>query len=156
MPLAKDLLENHLTTIVGTLKSNKKQIPPCFLNKKKRRNICSSQFAFTYECTLVSYVPKKNRNVLLLSTLHNSQEIDQETSMKLKPEILTFYNKTKVGVDTADELKSNYIVARETHRWPMVILYCFLNIGGINSQVIYNANTEKKISRREYLRELSV
>lgn len=41
---------------------------------------------------LVSCSPKPRKNVLLLSTMHQSKEIDEETK---KPSVIMFYNSTK-------------------------------------------------------------
>ncbi|XP_044742586.1 piggyBac transposable element-derived protein 4-like [Chrysoperla carnea] len=161
VPLAQDLLKNHKTTIVGTISKNERELPPEFLVTRKRP-VASSQFAFTDNCTLVSYVPKKNKNVLVLSTLHYSNQIDANSGEKMKPEMITFYNSTKGGVDTVDELKGIYTTARETKRWPMVIFYSFLNISGINAQIIYkdnnltNQNLNPNLTRREFLKTLSL
>ena len=68
-------------------------------------------FGFTKNATLVSYVPKKGKVVTLLSSMHvgkNADRIDESTKDKRKPNIITFYNKTKGGVDKVDELKSTY------------------------------------------------
>ncbi|XP_063244872.1 piggyBac transposable element-derived protein 1-like [Bacillus rossius redtenbacheri] len=81
LPLARELLQKN-TTIVGTLRKNKKEIPPLFVNTKGRAQR-SSMFAFSSAGTLVYYVPKINKNVLLLSTLHSDDKID-ETSGSLK------------------------------------------------------------------------
>ncbi|UYV77275.1 hypothetical protein LAZ67_15000317 [Cordylochernes scorpioides] len=56
-------------------------------------------FGFTQNTTLVSYIPKKSKAVLLLSTMHSTPTTDEESGFKLKPEIVTFYNLTKGGVD---------------------------------------------------------
>ncbi|XP_034944888.1 piggyBac transposable element-derived protein 4-like [Chelonus insularis] len=154
VPLLLDLLKNHRTTAVGTIRLNKREIPQDFLCVKNRE-ICSSRFLFSDCSTLMSYVPKKSKNVLLISTLHNDAVIDKSTGDKKKPEILSFYNVTKGAVDTVDEMKSNYTVARETHRWPIVILYSFLNIAVINSHVIWKANTEVEKTTRDFIKELS-
>ena len=50
--------------------------------------------------TLVSHVSKKNKAVILLSTMHHSSKIDEETK---KSEINLYYNSTKGGVDTLDQ-----------------------------------------------------
>jgi len=50
----------------------------------------------------VSYVPKKNRVVVLLSSMHHDNAVNAE--QKNKPQIVLDYNDTKDGVDTADQL----------------------------------------------------
>lgn len=103
---------------------------------------------------IVSYVPekKKKKNVLLLSTMHSGDDIDPENQ---KPEIITFYNKTKGGVDVVDRLKAEYSVSRVSFRWPLTIFYSLLNVAGINSQIIYKINTNEIITRRKYLKNLA-
>lgn len=128
--IAKKLLSEHKLTVVGTIRKNKRQIPPEFL-QTKNREVFSTMFGFTEDITLASYVSKKGKCVLMLSTLHHDNNLDLETGDKKKPEIISFYNVTKGGVDSADQLCSNYNVARNTRRWPMVILYGVLNIAGI-------------------------
>jgi hypothetical protein len=55
-------------------------------------------FGFSGDKTLVSFVSKRNISVMLLSTLHNYDKLD-ETSKK--PGIVIDYNnRTKGGVDT--------------------------------------------------------
>ncbi|GBP81135.1 PiggyBac transposable element-derived protein 4 [Eumeta japonica] len=80
IPLADQLLTNHRTTIVGKLRKNKKEIPPNFLNTKDRSKP-SSMFGFGDKKVLLSYVPNKKQKkiVLLLSTLHEDDKIDENT-----------------------------------------------------------------------------
>lgn len=153
VPLAVDLLQNHKITMVGTIRKNKREIPPLFLDTKKRE-VNSSKFGYNKECLLVSYVPKKNKNVLMLSTMHKQGDIDVQSGEQRKPEVITFYNFTKGGVDVVDELKAEYSVARISCRWPLTIFFALMNIAGINSQIIYKANTDTTISRRTFLKSL--
>ncbi|KAJ4434657.1 hypothetical protein ANN_23222 [Periplaneta americana] len=88
-------------TVVGTLRMNKPEIPIQFL-ANKGREVLSSEFAFKDYTTLVSYVPKKNKAVVLLSAMHHDKSIDSQ-SPKKKPEIILQYNKTKGGVDLMDQ-----------------------------------------------------
>ena len=46
--------------------------------------------------------PKK----MLLSTVRHDDKIDEETGSARKPECFTFYNATKGGVDTVDQMFS--------------------------------------------------
>jgi len=53
----------------------------------------------------VSYAPKTNKIVVLLSTMHNKEEIN--TDSEKKPLIILDYNATKGAVDTFD-MKVNW------------------------------------------------
>lgn len=154
--LAEKLLQKNLT-MVGTLRKNKSDIPPEFLKKKK--NVPSSDFAFDENKTLVSFSPKPNKIVLLLSTFHTYGVIDKETG---KPEIVLFYNSTKGGVDTYDQLCHSKTVARKTRRWPLRVFYGMLDGAGINAYVVYSANkaksnpNSKTAPRKDFLRNLAL
>lgn len=155
VPLFQKLLKDHKLTAVGTIRKNKKELPLEF-SKPCKRPARTSMFGYLGECTLVSYIPKERKNVLLLSTLHHDDEIDVNTGNLQKPAIITEYNSTKGGVDTVDKLTASYDCARNTRRWPMVIFYSMLNIAGINSQVIFCANNPTvDLLRRNFLRELA-
>jgi hypothetical protein len=119
--LAKHLLANQIT-FVGTLKKNKRDIPPEFLPTKGRKQ-GESIYGFTKDMTLMSYTPKKNKSVLLLSTMHHSKGVDDESG---KPEIISFYNMTKGGIDSMDEKCAKYTCSRRTRRWPMAIFLGYL------------------------------
>lgn len=151
--LVQDLDEKKLS-FVGTLKKNKSQIPSEFKLTKKRDS-CTSLFGFRKDMTLLSYVPKRYKNVILISSLHDDAKIDEDTGVQKKPEIITFYNLTKGGVDTVDKLCASYNVARNTRRWPMVVFFSMLNVAGINSYIIHSTNNNEKLLRRQYLRQLA-
>lgn len=154
VPLAHRLLEDHQITLVGTLRKNKREIPVEFL-PARQRPIKSSLFGFTKTCTMVSYVPKKGKSVVLLSTLHNDAAIDVETREERKPEILTLYNLTKGGVDVNDKLCATYNVGRRTKRWPMVIFFHLVNVCAVNSLVITNSNLATPLKRSDFLKTLA-
>lgn len=155
-PLIKTLLVSHRLTVVGTVRKNKRELPLEFVSTKERP-VGSSLFGYSDDVTIVSYVPKKNKNVILASSMHHDDAIDESTGEFNKPEIITFYNATKGGVDTLDQLCENYNVARHTRRWPMVIFYGMLNVAGVNSQIIFLANNiNDNICRKSYLRDLAL
>jgi len=60
----------------------------------KQRNINLSSFAFLGEKTLVLYIPKRGKNVILMSTQHHNAEIHDEHDDK-KPEIIHHYHGKK-------------------------------------------------------------
>lgn len=151
MELLEALYKEKLT-LLGTIRKNKKELPPEFVNPPKSRPVNSSVFGFRENATLVSFMPKKNKNVLLVSSLHHDDNLDKDTS---KPEIIMDYNNTKGGVDTVDKLCASYDCARNTRRWPMVVFYSLLNIAGINSMIIHQSNNISHGKRRDFLRNLA-
>lgn len=88
-PLASYHLEYGLTVLW-------KKNPPEFFPSKSHI-VEASLFGFQEDTTMVSYVPKKIRSVILLSTMHNTVDIDEVTK---KVEIIMSYNRTKCGVKT--------------------------------------------------------
>lgn len=99
----------------------------------------------------------KYHNVILISSLHHDDKIDASTNEKCKPEIITYYNHTKGGVDLLDKLCATYDVSRNTRRWPMVVYYAMMNIAGVNAQVIYSSNNKQyDLIRRSFLRNLAL
>ncbi|XP_046688877.1 uncharacterized protein LOC124374768 [Homalodisca vitripennis] len=152
VPLVRELLERGIT-YVGTLRKNKRELPPELLSKKRIAH--SSIFAFRDDMTVVSYAPKRNRCVVLVSSMHFDAAIDPDTLDKSKPDIITFYNSTKSGVDVVDEKCGTYSTCQ---RWPLVLFYHLLDIAGINGQVIFlsNCQEEKVMERRKFLREVGL
>jgi len=82
--LAEELLLRQ-TTIVLTLHKNKRDISKIFTDPKGRAEY-TSEFAFARKLTICSYIPKKNRVVIMLSSMHNDNIIDINSPQK-KPEI---------------------------------------------------------------------
>eukprot|EP00066_Takifugu_rubripes_P014261 XP_011603527.1 PREDICTED: piggyBac transposable element-derived protein 4-like [Takifugu rubripes] len=153
--LGQELLKRKLT-IVGTIRKNRSELPPQLLTSKNRP-VKSSKFAYTADTSLVSYVPKKGKNVVLMSTLHRDGRMcDQEHH---KPEIIMDYNATKGGVDNMDKLVTAYSCKWRTLRWPLVIFFDMLDISAYNAFVIWMAlNPEwkgvKLQKRRLFLEDL--
>lgn len=150
--VADKLLNDYKITTLGTIRKNKREIPAEF---KITRPEKTSMFAFQEKCTLVSYIPKPGKNVLLLSTMHNDDALDELTG---KPEMIMTYNETKGGVDVVDKMCEAYNCTRGSRRWPMTVFYTAMNIAGINSFVIYKCNQQgqNKIPRRIFLEALGM
>ncbi|GBP98328.1 PiggyBac transposable element-derived protein 4 [Eumeta japonica] len=100
LSLANNLLAKR-TTIVGTLNRARREVPPYV--KSLHMTLFETKILKSDRCTLTIYQGKRNKNVLLLSTLHENVEIDSNHPKK-KPETVTFYNATKYGVDVADQM----------------------------------------------------
>lgn len=148
--LAQNLRQNGLRC-VGTVRKNKKFIPKDFL-ANKQREAPSNLFGFRSNITLLSHVPKKNKAVLFLSTLHYTAEQNENG----KAAINLFYNETKGGVDTLDQLCHAYTVQRATNRWPNAFFMNLLSVGAVAAYTIYRHSfniqeAPKQKARKKFL-----
>ncbi|XP_039282937.1 piggyBac transposable element-derived protein 4-like [Nilaparvata lugens] len=155
IPLADELLKPpYNLTIVGTIRLNRKGVPKD-LGNKKERPVGSSMFLFDKEETLVSYKPKANKVVVLLSTMHSGMNLNPDTK---KPEIIHTYNSTKGAVDTLDKMCGDMSCSRKTRHWPLCVFYGIMNIAFVNSYVIYCMNNirlgNKPMNRKSFMKEL--
>lgn len=157
LDLGNQLLSNGLT-MVGTLRKNKPFIPPEFQPNRTRENE-SSLFGFTNNFTLVSYVPSKSKAVLLLSSMHHTNDTIVEEANK--PDIILYYNETKSGVDTLDQMVHAYSCKRKTNRWPAAFFMNLIDVCGVAAYVVWITlhpewkETRKKTRRRLFLVELA-
>lgn len=147
LPLLKELHARN-TTLVGTMRK-KGYVPNAMLEKKKDRPVNTSAFLFQENAVLLSYKPKKNKIVLLMSSKHERPEIND----KGKPEIIQFYNKTKGGVDVLDQMCAHYSTSRKTRRWPVCMFFGIINIAIVNAFILYKLSG-KAISREDRIRRL--
>lgn len=111
IPIVMKMKKDFDLTVVGTVRKNKTEIPANFKNVPPEGS--NSQFCYKDGMTLVSYNPKKNKIVLLLSSLHSVGKMDESQN---KPEIVLFYNKTKGGTDSFDKKCHDYTTTRKTAR----------------------------------------
>lgn len=73
VPLADELLKSpYNLNLVGTLKSNKREIPEKLKNSRARA-VGTSMFCYAGEKTLMSHKPKSNNSLKLF--LHNNSYI---------------------------------------------------------------------------------
>ena len=154
MKLAK-VLNTWNMTLVGTVRKKKKFLPRN-MQPAKERPIYSTNFAYYRSAIVCSYVPKKNKSVVLLSSMHMTGEV--EATLLAKLEIIKYYNKTKDGVDTMDEMLGEYTVKRRTLHWPLGFFYSMIDITGLASYIIYrehNPGFRTKDQRRKFLKDLA-
>jgi hypothetical protein len=151
-PLA-DKLKIENTSLVGTLRTNKKQLPKRFKLKKDNLVRFSSLFYRSNIFSLTVYKSKPAKKVLILSTKHKNIKIGGDS--KKLPETVFFYNKTKGGVDATDQMARKYTVKSGSRRWPLQVFFNILDLAGINSWILYKSATGKKISRKDFLFQLA-
>ena len=79
---------------------------------------------------MVSYIPKKNRNVIVLSSQHQGAAVEGEEH-DFKPEIILDYNKTKTAVDT---FVHEYRCLRTSR--PLALFFDFIDMAGHNAFLV--------------------
>ena len=141
--LADELWDNQFT-LLGTLKRNSRGIPE---NAKQvtGREPSTTKFYFNGKLSVVSYCPKRNKVVLLLSTQHHDNAIDKHSK---KPDMIECYNSTKGTVDCNDQAIGYYSARRKTHRWTMRTFHFIIDAAALNAYRLY-----RQAHNTSYLRE---
>ena len=130
--LAKELKKKK-ASLVGTMNKVRLKLPA---SAKCLQQCYSSKLMKTGDMAILTvYQCKPKKNVCVLSFLHMSVELGE--SEKKKPEKMKFYNKSKCGVDVADQIARQYSVKAGTRWWPIAVFYNILGLAGINAFVLY-------------------
>ena len=145
--LAEKLLEKR-TSVVGTIRANRREIPPLV-----KLPLHDSVFYSSSSLNLTVYQAKQNKSVLILSTLHRGAA--REGDGKKKPEAVLYYNCNKCGVDMLDYMCREMSTKAACRRWPLAVFFNVLDLAGVNAWIIYKTKTGSKISRRKFLFQLS-
>jgi len=66
-----------------------------------------------------------------------------------------YYNKTKAGVDSLDQMARKYSTRAGTRRWPVHVFYNILDLAGINAWILFKECTGSNVPRREFLLKLA-
>ena len=149
--LVCNLLEKNLT-LVGTIMANRREVPSQF-KTGRGREVESTKALYDHanKILLLSYVPKRNKNVLMMSSSHSFISI---TDCHSKPTVITDYNKHKGGVNTLDENCEEFNCLRMTNRWPMVINYNLINVATNNAFIVMRSSG-KCGKKTNFLKQLS-
>ena len=144
--LGKELLSKKLF-LTGTIRKNRKEIPPL---ASEQQPLHSTTFLNTNEQSLTIYQTKKNKSVLILSTLF-VKDLEVTKGKKKLPNTIEFYNKNKFGVDISDQMCKKYSVKSSSRRYPLQIFFNMLDMAGINAWILYKESTGSQVSRKDFL-----
>ena len=100
---------------------NRREVPSQF-KAAKGREVKSTKALCDHlnNILILPYVPKCNKNVLMMFSLHFSISI---TNCHKKPTVITDYNQYKGGVDTLDENCEEFSCLRKTNRLRKTNIY---------------------------------
>ncbi|XP_042368087.1 piggyBac transposable element-derived protein 3-like [Plectropomus leopardus] len=149
LELAK-ALKAQKTSLVGTVNKSRRELPP---SVKEQRALHTTEVLKCDSATLTVYQCKPRKNVSILSTVHTAVNITG--GQKAKPETVTYYNRTKVGVDVLDQMARKYSVKAPTRRWPLAVFYNILDLAAINASILFKKCTDEMMSRRNFILRLA-
>ena len=151
LKLAKELAKQN-KTLLGTLRLIRKEVPKIML-PSKLQEVNSSLFLFSRDAMMVSYVLRKNKSVILLSSQHNDQAVS--IAEHTKPDIILNYNKFKGAVDSADKMLKEFSCRRISKRWPFVLLTHIITVCSLNAYVLYQKKfPNTALTRLNFLKDL--
>lgn len=151
LPLV-ERLENERTTYVGTVRKNRRGLPPCAATVQGRSRGDAKHF-YRNNVVLCSYWDKGSKPVMLLSTMHGAQ-VNTQSRDSGKPDIVEFYNSTKAGVDVLDKLVRGYCSKRKCRRWPYSIFFTLVDVAVIMAHkmcIMQNSEEEDHYSYKKAL-----
>ena len=152
LKVSNSLMENKCS-FVGTVRQNRRELPREALVKQDVYD--TKIFIETEkETSLTAYQCKKNKKVLLLSSLHKDVKIPEANNPKHKPETVLFYNKNKVAVDVIDQMTRMYSVKAASRRWPNHVFYNVIDLALINSWMLYITVNNSSITRKQYIQKV--
>ena len=152
LPLAKKLKDID-TTIVGTVRANSKHLSSQLTGSEKGKKFQSKFYSEKdTSCLFVNYQCKENKNVCLLSTMHNSPAVS--SGEKKKTAVVEYYNANKFGVDVVDQMLRYHSTRCSTRRWPFGVFCNILDMAALNAWILYRKATKKNMSRKTFLLQL--
>jgi hypothetical protein len=139
LPLANSLLDRR-TNLVGTMRKNRKGIPPDVTTKKLKRGEMYSQ-QNNRGVLLLKW--KDKRDILMLSTKH-----DGSSSTRNKPQVVEDYNKMKGFVDLSDQMAAYSPFVRRTTKWYIRLFFHLLTQTAlVNAWILFNTRTRMQLNR---------
>ena len=103
---------------------------------------------------IVSYCPKPNKDVLLVSAAHGEPDICDASHKK--PMVIDFYNCQRCGVDIINQMLCDYSCEPTCDSWVVLAFAFILDLAAVNARTILKYNKENYIdSRRNFLKHLA-
>ena len=150
--LSQSLLAKK-TTLVGTVRANRKELPAEFTNRSRKLHSTIQGYSIDGKSLLLSCKVKQAKIVNILSTMHHMEsDLCQDGSRK--PSVILFYNSTKGGGDRVDQMCRLYSTKPGSRRWPFQVFCNMLDVAGINSHTVFKMANNSRQSRRNFLLQL--
>ena len=157
IPLA-DILTSRGTGLVGTLVRDRKGLP-WEVRARSFKMRTNEVKAWRHENSLVvAWRHEKKKPVCLLSTTFSAAPtgalVGQRRQPVTKPEVFVRYNNAMGGVDIADQYCVYYSFTRKSVKWWRKAMFWAMEVGIVNSYILYKMTAVKPISHLQYRREI--
>lgn len=142
----------------GTINNTRKHLAKLIPDRNMKLGEYDWQITDQNNISLVKW--KDKRIVSLLSNFHDPQNVtevpskskDGSITMILCPKVLQDYNSNMNCVEKFDQKKKSYQIDRKSHKWWHRIF--FFDATVVNAYVIYNELSSKKLSIKQFRREI--
>jgi hypothetical protein len=151
-PVLCDKLLVHRTDSYGTVRQNRKDLPPDLMKQKLKPG---EMVAFRRGKILaISWQDKKRVN--LLSSVHNATfgEVSTRGKLVAKPKVVIDYNLTMGGVDRSDQCLTYYDCCRKTRIYYKKLFRHIVDQAVFNSHVLHRQMSGKPMRLLDYRVEL--
>ena len=130
-------LEANDTFACGTVRCNRKDLPPCAKNKLRVGEKLVRQKGHV---VFTKWHDKRDVSVMVtnVSPLVNDLEVDRGDGAVQKPVVVDLYNRSMGGVDRADQLREYYSVGRSCYKWYRYIFWFLIDVSICNAFVLCN------------------
>ena len=136
---------------VGTIK-DKPYLPKPLTQMKIKVGESVALYHYEKNITHITHQANRNKKVQLITTIHHRPTVVE----KVKTDTQMFYNATKGGVDTFDQLCANTSCIRSTRRWPLCFFFNLLNLAYANSYILHQDLTARGKTLSRYAFGLKV
>ncbi|XP_023725727.1 piggyBac transposable element-derived protein 4 [Cryptotermes secundus] len=137
-------LKSKNTDCVGTLHTNRKNVPPLVKNKKLEKGEHCAQHSG--DVAVLAWQDK--RRVTMISTYHKNDMrvvVNRANKPEIKPVVVCDYNRNMLGVDLKDQMLQPYLLERKKGtKWYLKLFKRLLNVAIHNSMVIYRSHPNKQ------------
>lgn len=147
--------------VAGTIRVNRFGKPPLLSDKdmiKKGRGCCDSVVSENGYVSVVKWQDNKSvhmaSNFVGVGTCDTAKRWDKKLKKHVdvsRPEVISLYNNGMGGVDLLDQLISYYRVFIRSKKWPLRVIFHFMDFGVCSSWLEYRKDQENAgISKKKY------
>lgn len=130
---------------VGTVRSNRKGLPPMLKEKKKMQR---GDYEFRTQGVVTAIKWMDSKPVTLLSSAHDPTVLSEVSRKNKKgerlkvscPLAIASYNEIMGAVDKFDQLKERYAIGRRSRKWWHRIFYFLIDLAIVNSYIMYKVD----------------